>query len=294
MRDAWNLNVTRESYLTWRVTRESYLTRNVIREYLSACDAWFISWGIRELFVFSCENFVFLRFLRQWPDSKRDGRILLKFVRENGITIPPLPPSLYEVYFRLLGTNGFQGKNERLTADSRCCPRSEPKIWHFHVVIFPAASPNCTKKRAARAARLFFINQSNHWFLAFSIPLPSLFLKLPLRDLTQWRQQRGSHTFAYWMRKKTMISARAARSTRAFFYFDTFVCRPLWNKDVKWPNLKSCEGPLHSTLKGEITFLLGFSNPFIPVQCLDSFHFVFRTTWSNSVGSQILWNCIFA
>ena len=41
-------------------------------------------------------------------------------------------------------------------------------------------SKNCTKVRAARAARLFFrISQSDHCFLALSLPLPSSVLKFP-------------------------------------------------------------------------------------------------------------------
>ena len=52
-----------------------------------------------------------------------------------------------EVLFRLLGTNGshVKAENERL-------------------LFVQIASKNCTQKRAARAARLFFLssNQSNH------------------------------------------------------------------------------------------------------------------------------------
>ena len=53
---------------TWTMTRESYLKRNVIREYLNACDAWFISWGMRDSWIFCVWswNFVSLMFLRQW------------------------------------------------------------------------------------------------------------------------------------------------------------------------------------------------------------------------------------
>ena len=40
-----------------------------------------------------------------------------------------------------------------------CCElalSSEPQIWKFHVVVWQITSEHCTKKRAARAARLFF------------------------------------------------------------------------------------------------------------------------------------------
>ena len=36
---------------------------------------------------------------------------------------------------------------------------SEPQIWKFHVVVWQTTSKQCTKKRAARAARLFFFIQ---------------------------------------------------------------------------------------------------------------------------------------
>ena len=43
-----------------------------------------------------------------------------------------------------------------------CCELallSEPQIWKFHVVVWQTTSKHCTKKRAARAARLFFFIQ---------------------------------------------------------------------------------------------------------------------------------------
>ena len=44
-----------------------------------------------------------------------------------------------------------------------CCElalSSEPQIWKFHVVVWQTTSKHWTKKRAARAARLFFFIQS--------------------------------------------------------------------------------------------------------------------------------------
>ena len=94
--------------------------------------------------------------------------------------IIPMLITLYKInklLFHLLGTNGFhaKAKSERLSAAS-----SEPQIWKFHVVVCLTTSKHCTKKRAARAARLFSsFNQSNHWFVTLSLTLPSSNLKLP-------------------------------------------------------------------------------------------------------------------
>ena len=63
---------------------------------------------------------------------------------------------------------------------------SELQIWKFHVVVWQTTSKNCTKKRPARAARLFSsFNQTNHWLVALTLPLPSSFLKLPIVIDTQ-------------------------------------------------------------------------------------------------------------
>ena len=66
-----------------------------------------------------------------------------------------------EVYFRLPGTNGLHAKAkiERFTAaGSRC--RQNLKNEYYHVVVWQTTSKYCTKKRASRAARLFFFIQS--------------------------------------------------------------------------------------------------------------------------------------
>ena len=60
------------------------------------------------------------------------------------------------VYFRLLGKNGFhvKAKNERFTAESFRC-RQNLK----YEKLTSSFGKHCTKKRAARAARLFFFIQ---------------------------------------------------------------------------------------------------------------------------------------
>jgi len=65
------------------------------------------------------------------------------------------------VFFHLIGTNSFHAKekNGRFTAaGSRLS--SEPQKWKFHVLVWQTTSNDGTKKRATRAARLFFLIQA--------------------------------------------------------------------------------------------------------------------------------------
>ena len=65
-----------------------------------------------------------------------------------------------EVHFRLLSTNGFHMKanDDRFTAAG--CRRQNLKYdWKFHVVVWQTTSKNRAKKRAPRAAWLFFLVQ---------------------------------------------------------------------------------------------------------------------------------------
>ena len=62
-----------------------------------------------------------------------------------------LSPSWYEWF-------SYKGKEWKIY----CCElplSSEPQIWKYHVVVWQTTSKHCTKKRAARAARLFFFTQ---------------------------------------------------------------------------------------------------------------------------------------
>ena len=73
-RVAKGLCVTRDEGLNLYVTHESYLKRNVIREYLNACDAWFISWGMRDSWIIYFKSWKFQTFPDVFPtitDSKR-------------------------------------------------------------------------------------------------------------------------------------------------------------------------------------------------------------------------------
>ena len=65
-----------------------------------------------------------------------------------------------KVYSRMFGTNGFhvKAKNERFTAAASRC-RQNPKCEIFMSSFGSLRQKCCTKKRAARAARLFIAIQ---------------------------------------------------------------------------------------------------------------------------------------
>ena len=67
-----------------------------------------------------------------------------------------------EKHFPLLGTNGFhaKAKNERFTATGSCC-RQNLKNRNISRRRLPDYVKHCTKRHAARAARLFFLGQSS-------------------------------------------------------------------------------------------------------------------------------------
>ena len=65
-----------------------------------------------------------------------------------------------ELHFHLLGTNGFhvKAKSERFTAATPRC-RQKLKYENFTSSFSRLRQKHCTKKRAGRAARLFFFIQ---------------------------------------------------------------------------------------------------------------------------------------
>ena len=84
---------------------------------------------------------------RNWPQVFCDNSTLVTLNKTD------------EVSFHLIGTNDFHVKaeNERFTAaGSRCYRTSNLKT---SVVVWQTTSKHCTKKRAARVARLFFFIQ---------------------------------------------------------------------------------------------------------------------------------------
>ena len=84
-----------------------------------------------------------------------------------------------EVYFRLLGTNGFQVKveSERFTAAGSHRPQNLTSSFGRLT-----ASKNLTKKRAARAARLFFLIQPIKSMICGVVVAVGV-VKLPNREL---------------------------------------------------------------------------------------------------------------
>ena len=86
------------------------------------------------------------------------------------------------VHFRLLGTNGFhvKAKNERFTAASSRC-RQNLKYENFTSSFGRLRQNTAPKKRAARAARLFFFIQ----------PIKSLICGVVFGPSTSWAIDSG-------------------------------------------------------------------------------------------------------
>ena len=137
-----------------------------------------------------------------------------------------------ELHFRLLGTNGFhvKAKSERSTAASLRC-RQNLKYENF-TSSFGRLRQNIAPKSVPHVQHDYFssFNQSNHWFVALALTLPSSNLKLPIREgnenpinLHIWQEKQYfctlctciSHLLTFW------------RRSRSFYY-------------VKWPVLQLC------------------------------------------------------
>ena len=102
--------------------------------------------------------------------------------------------TLYKIgkpHFRLLGTNGFHVKtmSERFTAVSSCC-RQNLKYENF-TSSFGRLRQNVAPKSVLHVQHDYFssFNQSNHWFVALSLTLPSSDLKLPIMWVSGGCQQ---------------------------------------------------------------------------------------------------------
>ena len=87
--------------------------------------------------------------------------------------------TLYKIALSLAWHEWFSCKGKELKI--YCCGlvlSVEPQIWEFHDVICQTASKHCTKKRAARAARLVFLIQPIRSLICGVVV--ASFLKLPV------------------------------------------------------------------------------------------------------------------
>ena len=136
----------------------------------------------------------------------------------------------------------------------------------------------CTKKRAARAALLFFpFSQSNISFVALSLLLPSSFLKLhkmrwgaavvltrQIRDFQHARRQQQwqHHKYLIWLVQWWKTSVLHVR----YVHIRTITCRLLQNNNVKLPDSRFWRRTM-STKKKKILYSL--------------YLFQLRSPWSN-------------
>ena len=115
-----------------------------------------------------------------------------------------------ELHFRLLVTNGFhvKAKREISTAASLRC-RQNLKYENF-TSSFGRLRQNIATKSVPHGQHDYFssFNQSNHWFVALSLTLPSSNLKLPItiisvdlakhRGSTIWGDHKWTKSEQFW------------------------------------------------------------------------------------------------
>ena len=137
------------------------------------------------------------------------------------------------VLFRLLAPNSFRvkAKKVRFTAASSRC-RQNLKYENF-TSSFGRLRQNIAPKSVQHVQHdcFYLFNQSNHWFSALSLTLPSSNLKRPIRELKQPRRRRQQkpHKFAY-LTMKNRIFARFARAFLIFWHFKyALVLSTTWN-----------------------------------------------------------------
>ena len=126
------------------------------------------------------------------------------------------------VHFRLLGTNVFhvKPKNERFTYASSCC-RQNLKYENF-TSSFGRLRHNIAPKSVLHVQHDYFssFNQSNYWFVALSLTLPSSNLKLPSNSKSAgWYDNTNSSWTAthfevycyFYFRKRVSSTVRPSR-----------------------------------------------------------------------------------
>ena len=127
-------------------------------------------------------------------------------------------------YFRLLCTNGFhvKAKSERFSATSSRC-RQNLKYENF-TSSFGRLRQNIAAKSVPHVEHDCFssFNQSNHWFVALSLTLPSSNLKLPnycCAVMLLLKSEIETFHVVVWhtTSKNSADKVRAARAARSFF-----------------------------------------------------------------------------
>ena len=138
-----------------------------------------------------------------------------------------------EVHYRLLGTNGFhsKAKNEQFTAVGFCCRQNltnenfTSSFGRLRQKIAPKSVPQVQHDYISSS------NQSNHWFVTYSLPLLSSFLKLP-SPLNSWHIDYNDGKQVLWP------PARSHLFQFPFFYFllqsshDACVGSQRWKRDL--------------------------------------------------------------
>ena len=119
-----------------------------------------------------------------------------------------------ELPFRLLGTNGFhvKAKDERFTAASSRCGQNL-KYENF-TSSFGRLRQNIASKSVPHVQHDYFslFNQSNHWFVALLLTVPSSNLKLPTFPLTNSTKMPQIKNLIGSRMYKIKRAARAART----------------------------------------------------------------------------------
>ena len=133
-----------------------------------------------------------------------------------------------ELQFRLLGTNGFHvnAKTERFTAASSHC-RQNLKYENF-TSSFGRLRQNIAPKSMLHVQHDYFssFNQSNYWFVALSLTLPSSNLKLPNKMLDPFWASRSVVNWlsANYLRKFSKSRATMTSSSSIWNCSDTCGC----------------------------------------------------------------------
>ena len=137
------------------------------------------------------------------------------------------PTVIGVVHFRLLGTSGFhvKAKNERFTAATPRC-RQNLKYENF-TSSFGRVRQNIAPKSVPHVHHDYFssFNQSNHWFVALSLKLPSSNLKLLNRKLDKLMVNfHESVLCGNWNRKRDTEPANKPSTAKFGFrkWFDIF------------------------------------------------------------------------